>query len=477
MRAVFVFPPAWAPWAPSYAMGLLSAAAKRRGHEFIGLDMNIEVHNAVAVPHREWWLDHNVLGWCNNSILDELWTRYPALLDGLVAQVVSAGAPLCAFSVTSASSNFARRMAKMIKQRSPSMTILFGGPHCFRSEAGLDLLADPAIDAICTGEGDLVWPDFLDAFEENGFRLRDVRGICYKRPDGQIVDCGDPELVTDLDSVPYADYSSVDLRKYSIQNRLCLMMSRGCINRCAFCSEGPNFKKYRCRSAANLFEEVRRSVNWLRKSSDARPHINFSDSLINGRPEILEAFCDQVIREDISFTWGGMALFRKEMTRGLLAKMKQAGFVEVMWGLESGCNETLRLMNKRTFTVEMAEEIIRNASELGIDQCANIIVGFPGETETMFLETLEFVRRNLHYFRALGLPLLEIRRNSRVHDKYQEYGIESPETTMWQTTDHVNTFPLRMARRSLLEAVVEKKHFDQGRYKDPPPAPAEKKVA
>ena len=477
MKAFFVYPPPWAPWAPSYATALLFAAAKQRGHKMIPVDVNIELHNGVDPANRDWWADHKAQQWSDEAFLNDLWADQTGVLHPIVARIAASGSRLCAFSVNSSSVAFAQLMARKIKEQNPSVTILFGGPHCFRSEGGLELLNDPSVDAVCTGEGDLAWPNFLDAFQKNGNRLSDVQGICYKRADGSVVDCGDPELVDDLDTLPYADFSWADRKKYSILNRLCLMMSRGCINRCAYCSEGPNFKKYRYRSADNLFEEVRRNVHrltksfpipWLGGKTVATPFINFNDSLINGCPEVLDAFCDRVIRDGLSFNWGGMAVFRKEMTRELLAKMKQAGFVEVMWGLESGCEETLRLMNKKIFTPAIAERILKDATELGIQQYANIIVGFPGETEPMFLETVAFVVRNIHHFRLLGLPLMEIRRNSRVYDKYQEYGVESPVPMIWKSTDNLNTYELRMARRKLLATLIENKMFDQGRYKDKP---------
>lgn len=66
--------------------------------------------------------------------------------------------------------------------------------------------------------------------------------------------------------------------------------------------------------------------------------------------------------------------------------------------LQSGCNKTLKNMNRRYTAEEYAEKcaLIRNyypAPALTTD----VIVGFPGETEEDFLESYEFVK-NIHFY-------------------------------------------------------------------------------
>jgi len=51
-------------------------------------------------------------------------------------------------------------------------------------------------------------------------------------------------------------------------------------------------------------------------------------------------------------------------------------------------------MMKKGFNEEQAEEGLRRIVEAGINTQLNIIVGFPGETERHFVETLEFLERN-----------------------------------------------------------------------------------
>lgn len=476
MKTAFVYPPAWAPWAPSYAMALLKAEAEQRRHIVTALDLNIDFHNAVSDSDKKLWRDEYAVRWQTEESVREIMNNYSDFLDNYVKIILSEQAPLCAFSVNSASSLFARLFARKIKERSPSTFILFGGPDCFRSEAGLEILKDPAVDAICTGEGDKAWPDFLDYFEKNDYRIDglDVKGFCYNKKDGTVADHGDPELVTKLDALPFAAYDSVDFSKYTLKNRICLMMSRGCINRCSYCSEGPNFKMFRYRSPENLLSEVKQHIALVRKKSNQIPHINFSDSLIDGKPPMLEAFCDLVIREGLQFTWGGMALIRKELTPEFLKKMKRAGCVEICWGLESGSARVLDLMRKKHFTPESAEEMFRAANELGFHQYTNIIVGFPGETEELFLESAQFLLRIKPYFSSIGLPLLTLRKNSYLYDHYQQYGVENLDPEQWKTTDNSNTYELRIARRNLLQSILQDKFFDQGRYDDKKARPANK---
>lgn len=62
--------------------------------------------------------------------------------------------------------------------------------------------------------------------------------------------------------------------------------------------------------------------------------------------------------------------------------------------LQSGCNDTLKRMN-RHYTVEDYAEIVQNLRE-AFENCAittDIMVGFPGETESEFKESLAFAKK------------------------------------------------------------------------------------
>lgn len=465
MKIAFVFPPAWAPCAPSYVMALFAGGLRRAGHSFHGYDLNIDMYREMGPAWEHLWRDDHAPRWYDSCFIDDLLSKHRIFLEAYIDELLSSEPDVLCVSIQSASTCFGLAFARRIRERAPDLFILFGGPDCFPSERGLSLLSEKCVDAICTGEGDEALPVYLGAIAKAGMRPIEMKGFCHRRLDGSIFNGGQPDAVVDLDRLAFADFSDVDFSRYSLDNRITMMTSRGCILRCAYCSEGANFLKYRSRSPENLVAEVEQHVTMLRKVSGLRPHINFGDSLIDGRPEHLKHFCQLVLDRGIDFTWGGMALLRKEMNREMLSLMRRAGCVELMWGLESGSTATLRLMRKKLFDTTLAEQIFRDAFELGIDQYTNIIVGFPGETTEQFAETLEFVRRIKLYFRNIGLPMMEIRRNSHVHDQPGKYGVLDPENGVtWQTTDGANTFEIRRQRRAALMAVVSDILFDQGRY-------------
>jgi len=78
--------------------------------------------------------------------------------------------------------------------------------------------------------------------------------------------------------------------------------------------------------------------------------------------------------------------------------MHRAGCVKVYLGLESGDDETLRLMNKNT-TVETGVRAVHRLYREGVKCGAFFIVGYPGETQDSIEKTFNL---------ALALPLDEI---------------------------------------------------------------------
>jgi anaerobic magnesium-protoporphyrin IX monomethyl ester cyclase len=111
----------------------------------------------------------------------------------------------------------------------------------------------------------------------------------------------------------------------------------------------------------------------------------------------LQEFCRRKIRDGLPFTW--VCLSRVDrLNESIVGTMRDAGCVRVYLGLESGNDETLRLMGKRA-SVREGIEAVRLFRKVGIETSGFFIIGYPGETQRSIDDTLAL---------ASSLPLDEI---------------------------------------------------------------------
>ena len=253
MKVAYIFPPPWDPKFPPYSMALFNASTKRQQHEFCGYDLNLDLYNIAHKKDKPLWEGQHAVQWYTMS--DEITQKFAWFLDAFIDKLLKEDIGLFAFSINVYSKMIALVLARKIRLAIPDSAIIFGGPQCFPAYDGIRILENEFIDAICTGEGDLVWPAMLKFFSEHGNLRIGIPGIAFRSKDGTIVDGGVPEGVKNLNEVPLADYRGLDLVRYN-NLQLSTMTSRGCINTCAFCSERPNFTRYRYRNAQNIYDEI-----------------------------------------------------------------------------------------------------------------------------------------------------------------------------------------------------------------------------
>lgn len=86
----------------------------------------------------------------------------------------------------------------------------------------------------------------------------------------------------------------------------------------------------------------------------------------------------------------------KDLTDDLITAIKECGKVcrHVHLPVQAGSNEVLRRMNRK-YTKEhylsLVEKLRKDLPDIAIT--TDIIVGFPGETEEDFLETIDMVKK------------------------------------------------------------------------------------
>ena len=186
-----------------------------------------------------------------------------------------------------------------------------------------------------------------------------------------------------LNDLVFPYFKDFDFSLYK-ESKLPIMMSRGCVAKCTFCSETRFWKKYRYRDASHIFYELQNNIKTYGMNQFA-----VADSLINGNFQVLSALVNLINESKTQISWNGYARLDSRMNRDLLRRLEKSGCSHLSYGLETGSQKIMDLMEKRT-TVAVAKEVIRNTCRAGIQVHLNIIVGFPGENEEDFQCTFGF---------------------------------------------------------------------------------------
>jgi radical SAM superfamily enzyme YgiQ (UPF0313 family) len=436
--------PCWGVNAPPLALASLAAYLRARGFSVKAFDLNHEFFLHCAPEYKKYWSGTEDVFWHNDSRVRDFFSAHEALVRGWVERICAGNTAIVGFSVFDTSMFSSLMLAKMIKAARTDVRTVFGGPHASGAMWRDFILSHEFVDAVVEGEGE----ESLREFAESVIREKTLRGIpgMKVKVDGHVVDAGARALIPHLDSLPTPDFSDFAVGSYERSDTLPAFSSRGCVNRCAFCNEWPYWQRYRFRSGARMFEDVRLQ---LQRYGETITFFEFYDSLVNGNIKELSLFAQLIIDAGLRIRWAGQAAFRHGMDYAHLQLLKRSGCQCLAFGFESASQRVVDSIGKH-FLVSDAERIIREASALKLDVVLNFMFGIPTETEQDFCETLDFVRRNSAYIHTVNPSpsFCAIAPGTYIYDHPGEFNIAAPldNPFYWRTRAGENTFLIRMQR-------------------------------
>ncbi|MBT6041333.1 radical SAM protein [Candidatus Woesearchaeota archaeon] len=112
----------------------------------------------------------------------------------------------------------------------------------------------------------------------------------------------------------------------------------------------------------------------------------------------------------------------KEFTIDVLKKLKESGLRMIMWGVESGNNRILKLMNKGTNKKDVIK-VLENAKKVGIANIAYMLYGFPSETKEEFIETMEFLKDNEKNIDLVSSSIFGLQKDTAIYKNPRKFGI------------------------------------------------------
>jgi hypothetical protein len=197
--------------------------------------------------------------------------------------------------------------------------------------------------------------------------------------------------------------------------------TRGCYwNRCTFCDYGLNTDKptspWRERKIDQVIEDLTRAS----RDFGVR-YIYFAVDVM--APGYLDRLSDAILESDLDIKWSAELrmerIFSEERTR----KMKKAGCVCVSFGMESGNQRVLDLIDKGT-KVEYMGVTMKNFSAAGIACQLMAFTDFPTETEQERDATRQFLEETKPYWSAGGLGTFLLTGTSIIARNPEKFGIE-----------------------------------------------------
>ena len=297
--------------------------------------------------------------------------------------------------------------AKVVRQTDPALPVVWGGVHptlCPDST-----LKDDFCDVVVKGEGEITLVKLADCLREKN-DLSTVPGIGYKE-EGQLKFTESVPLIEDLDVIPKPNYDLLEMEHYFTrapstgEAQLQLVTSRGCPFDCEFCYNLKfNERRFRYHSAERVVSDIMDLVERFQIRS-----LFVEDDYFFGHPGRVEEICDLLIEKDLKLLIQVPCRIDYLYKRSpeMIDKLYRAGFKELWIGVESGSEERLKEILKRT-TLDQVREVNQLLSGSDVYVKYGFMAGFPKEERKETLETVDFMFELLGSNKGAGVAPVAI---------------------------------------------------------------------
>ncbi len=163
--------------------------------------------------------------------------------------------------------------------------------------------------------------------------------------------------------------------------------TRGCPNRCEFCSVPTiNGKRYRVRPLEEIDKELSQII---RKEGE---YIFLADDNVTARKDYALGLFEIFQRHRVR--WMGFATLQIAEEESLLEKAHESGCISLFIGFESLLQENLDRASKRFVSAKELSHSIRAIQRHGIGIHGSFIFGFDEDESDIFERTIQFVQKN-----------------------------------------------------------------------------------
>jgi radical SAM superfamily enzyme YgiQ (UPF0313 family) len=345
-------------------------------------------------------------------------------------------------------------LCERLKALSPQLTVILGGTEVSANPRQI-MQANPAVDFIVVGEGELTFKEWLAELAEKDPDWAAINGLVYRK-EREIIQNQPRSPLTDLSVLP-SPYPQ-DLAPFR-QKLVYYETARGCPYSCQYCLSANEH-------GVRFFPAERVKADLLRFMEAGIAQVKFVDRSFNCNQTwakeiwrfLLSARTRHLPKTNFHFEIVGDLLDDESLA--ILAEAP-AGFFQFEIGVQSTNPETLALIQRRIDFDRLGKNVIKLRQSSQVFVHLDLIAGLPGEDYRSFAKT--FNDNLLLKPDRLQLGFLKLLHGSGLRNKAAEYGYifsrESPYEVMSNNWISYEELLKLKVIEDLLERYYNSKHF------------------
>ena len=371
---------------PPLGIACIAAVLESRGYDSICIiDAAADGYNNIVPVEK----DHTLIrfGLSDEVVVEKINKFKPDIIG--ISSLFSSQVD-CSFSI-----------ARSLKKALPEIPVVFGGIHVSNMCENI-MRQEEAVDFIIVGEGDNSFADFVEKFS-NKEDYEKTPGLVW-RNGSKIHKNPQSPLIQNLDKLPFPSWHLMDMENYFAigmphnpfvkSGRVgCIMTSRGCPQKCYFCSSTDYFgHSFRAMSSSRTIEMINYLVTKFGIKElqiiDDNFTVNFKRviDICKGIKNLnLRITLPNAIRADIPLN--------HEKRLIMFQALREAGCEQISMSIEHGDQNFLNNVIGKNLNLNEVIITCDLAHKAGLLIHANFIMGFPLERAVERQHTMEFAKK------------------------------------------------------------------------------------